>query len=57
MKKKTDRRKELLTGESKLEAFAAQVYVDRFSRSQSHWWWESKVEWGVRLRENEDATS
>jgi hypothetical protein len=46
MKDKTDRRKELLSGESKLETFAAQLYVERFSKSQSHWWWESKVEWG-----------
>ena len=46
MKDKKKRRKELLSGESKLETFADKLYVDRFSDSQSHWTFESKVEWG-----------
>ena len=46
MKDKKEWRKELLAGESKLETFADRLYIDRFRNSQSHWWLESKVEWG-----------
>ena len=48
MKDKADRRKKLLSGESKLESFAKILYVDRFKNFKSHWWWDSKVEWGEK---------
>lgn len=47
MKNKAEKRKELLAGESHLEAYAKQFYIDRFSNVPREGRWESKIEWGI----------
>lgn len=47
MKKKGKNRKKLLAGQSHLEAFAAQFYIDRYSNVTNGWGLESKIRWGL----------
>ena len=47
MKDKKDMRRELLSGESNLELFAKQLYIERFRDAKEHLWWESKRKWGL----------